>query len=652
MFTAVINILHRQRKRTFNVAFLLTLTASGFAENAIPEEITIGDTADNQETSAAVDAIFKKTTDYYNGLKNFESRGTWITISKKDSSTTPTEFTYLRKFSKPDHLSIKLYNNKHEIAFIANGTTVTEANLRDKIYIQYPQPKQLSEFTEYRNNGDLKGCDIDLFEYPTIFTFGVSPNPFETYYRINSKFVYEGKEEVDGHSCHRIRVLSETSSYVVMLLIDTESGSIRKQTYFYAYDKNYDLTDDFENSSYGELYIFYNTDSDKTEISEADYKLEHNIKDFQSTETIKERSVPRKGLWNTMLINATKDIQYETSVSLTKTSGTLDFDIAHFTKLEEKPKVIQWHKNIKLITYLSKNNQLYTIHPDGKNEKLFKINFKYSFFRVYEHKDSFYVLAQEQQTNTIFVYDSKGNILWTLPLYNEDLRGAYFSMESPDPAFYLVSYAETDPITRKVSPTGKVLKSIRKGYGFFNSTKYNQQDNKFYSHGSYYDYVITPDLNQEIYDSDGDSTDISGMDLDFTTSQSSIVLGMVCGDDELHFIRYSLDKMKSKKEFNPDIDTITITNIENPADTNLQMYRRSGKQNWILSDYRKAIYVTDNESEMLYTGKLDCDTVQKVKNNDTVIQKVICADFDGNGNDEVYFLVENEMFKMNEKAAK
>lgn len=647
----------RQAAANFKcIGTALLIAVISATASAAESEIPIGPADENAETSRAVTAILNRCVVAYEELDTLHTTGQYLSVSKdEDSETTYSEARVTLDYESPNRLAAHVFSDSPELAcaFVADGTTVSQVwvnayfDEQNKKFLQLPQTEMLGAFVDTRREGgELFDDKSGTLAVTAIANLLISNDVHEILFANIDRFIYEGSVEVGSHQCHQVRFIQSSPDVNVILWIDAASSLIRKTSFIYSYDENYDLVDSFEEGNSAEMMVMtwdeITTDPAKIDGSAFEVEVPSDHEKFDPKANSSSYK-PHKSFWESLVSGAAETAEV-TTWTLTREQGSMNVSSEAFLELHGELLVMDDYQfpdsTSRSLLIAAPDGKVQLYDNSGKLKSSVDLKQKITNFDCMETTtgEAMQFLAIPDDAKTMIAWDLDGKPLWSYshPLGNVSHLASGFSESS-------------------------VYIGLHNGVGV---RKLDEAGNIEYANGSGWAYWIYP-------------------------APPALDRVMCVSIAKLNFFDSSLN-LKSTYETYPEMDGITIQwDTENPAapiialvdtpddDVLLQRRTLSGDVLWTtmvkpeldnLLDYDVGwltipvdgksqrciscvlstgdIMIADENGKALYRAHLDVDVASVNRAGGENISYSCIADLDGNGSDEIYVQADKTLLRL------
>jgi hypothetical protein len=390
-------------------------------DTRIPDNIPLGDAADNTETSRAIRLIINKAATAYKRPDEayLEASVTTVYKTKKKQRIDKGKVSFW--YQSPDKVHAELSaksNNKMVInLFNADGTTITMMHGNE--YLQYPQTVPLAAFTANRRDGEIWNDYSGAFANGDGASLLLSEDPVEWIDASVLQYIYEGEEDVNGHRCWRIKFVQENDG-TVTIFVEKKTGIILRDSTVVAYDSDGNRTESFEQAASGSISVYT---TDKITTSGVKFprdvfklKLPPNSKRTNTTEASQVTTETKEGLWNRLLRAAEKSKASGTSITVSRQAGQLQVHATTLHSFEQRVGNIcrapKGDGTSSSLLALLEDGTVFDLKGTAAL-KLFSLPNNTLYIKPLNAETTSTLLCVNQVTDKITARDSRGNQLWT-----------------------------------------------------------------------------------------------------------------------------------------------------------------------------------------------------------------------------------------------
>lgn len=311
----------------------------------IPEEIPLGNAADDPVTSRAVMQILKESARRYATVETFRATGTYIEATKIERGEKVQEKQSASSveilFRRPDRLRISVTGEDVAAGFVADGKQVTFQWPKQKQYRQFPQPDSLAAFVEEERAGEILDDETNAIVYSLVGALLISEDPLRWIHANVESYVYDGVEEVRGRPAWRIKFLQSDPAIVVINWVDKETKLLSKVSIIQARDENGEFVESYADSTYGQIRIVVLDRMETGLPAPADREFAARIPKGWTVKKQEEAARPSRresvSPWERLVRAAAATTGEKTSPTLTVESGG---NLLRLSRMMERPSKV------------------------------------------------------------------------------------------------------------------------------------------------------------------------------------------------------------------------------------------------------------------------------------------------------------------------
>lgn len=287
-----------------------------------------GDASTDPDTSRGIEMILHRCAEQYR-TDNFETTGLLLSAykTKRTGESLQQRNLYLA-YKRPSHLFIQITGDGQSYTLVANETTVTKLNQVKKQIIEEAAPDSLGAYVESQRAGELLPDETGNIDESLVASLLLSENPEAWLHSNVVQYVFEGIEEVtlpgkaEPVSCWRIKFIQTDPEIVVSNWIDRDNYYLRKVAVVSAVDDDGEFVESYKDSVRARMELAIYTDISTAPIEPTNsYFTAKAYRDYQSPEPPKSPEPVRESGWTRLVRAAVATKGDPTTVSVTSLFG-------------------------------------------------------------------------------------------------------------------------------------------------------------------------------------------------------------------------------------------------------------------------------------------------------------------------------------------
>lgn len=614
----------------------------------VPADIPVGPADDNPETSRGLTAIMDNCIAAYAGADHMHAEGVYVVASKsEDEETSYLQAKVTLDYHRPNQMAIisTSESTPYNCRFIADGTTVTMVD--GKEYYQIPKPSSLAAFSDDHRAGELYEEHSGAMGISAVAAMLMSDSPSKILLEGISRYIYEGEENTAGVDCHRLRFIQEGPDVIVILWIEKNTWLIRKTSFIYSYDADYNIVDSFDEGVNANMSIMtweeLSTDSAAVNNAAFSKSIPAGTKKAEETGQTVSRSVNQTSMWESLVAAAAETSPEQTTWSLSREFGAVDLQLKRFTELPESildfAPVLMSGSTAPFLGVATHSGNITVHKADGSIMTTVTLNRQISNFAFMDSSSSgpLFLTANEGST-ALSAYNIQGNLAWTYQYPYKPIR-YLIATTGTERAVYLTLAGQAG--VRKLDENGQVLFANGKPT-YTGSLRPAPQGVERLLYGGAYKIAVMDKRLNLINSIDTDELVRSA--LWDETNAAAPILDLAVTEDS--------DVLLQRRASNGEIiwTTMIAPKAEEVLGSGLVWVKLKveGKiQRCIfimLSDGQTVVTTVDGK--VLYRGQVSANDALVKRNNGDVLQNIAVADLNHDNIDEIYTKIDTHLMQL------